>query len=284
MSSAPPGRPPFLRCSPELIATSPMTNVGRPSGRDVLEETWGVVREWLGELPAKSYDVPSVLDGWTVGDLIAHVGRGLEALVGAVPAEAGVGPLTIRSYVATYPEVASEIAEASRLLAVETAADPLGALDASWNRASKSLDQLAADSADRVVVARRGPILVSDLVVTRVLELVVHADDLHRSLRQAPAVVLPRAAVRLVVRTLLDALVELAPGHSVEVRVPPFAAVQCLGGPRHTRGTPPNVIEAEPLTWIRLACGRILWTDAVADGSVRASGERADVSTYLPLL
>ena len=252
--------------------------------REVLEDTWAVVRGWIGDLPAEAYDVPSVLDGWTVGDLVAHVGRGLEALVAAVPAEVGVRPLTIRAYVGTYPEVAGQIASATRALAAETAADPLAALDASWQRTTDALERLADADADLVVAARRGPILLSDLVVTRLLELVVHADDLHRSLPELEAPALPREAVRLVVRALLDALVELAPGHSVEVRVPPFAAVQCLEGPRHTRGTPPNVIEAGPLTWIRVACGRVPWTEAVADGSVRASGERADLSTYLPLL
>jgi len=67
------------------------------------------------------------------------------------------------------------------------------------------------------------------------------------------------------------------------VRVPPFAAVQCVPGPRHTRGTPPNVIETDPLTWIALATGRTAWTQAVAAGAVQASGPRADLSGYLPL-
>lgn len=122
-----------------------------------------------------------------------------------------------------------------------------------------------------------------DLVDTRLVELVVHADDLARSVPDLPAVEIPREAQRRVVRTLLDVLVERAPGRSVEVRIPPFAAVQCVEGPRHTRGTPPNVVETDPTTWIRLACGRAEWADAVADGSVRASGERADLSGLLPL-
>jgi hypothetical protein len=85
-------------------------------------------------------------------------------------------------------------------------------------------------------------------------------------------------------RTLLAALAELAPGRSVEVRVPPYGAVQCVPGPRHTRGTPPNVIETDPLTWLRLAGGRLEWPAAVAEGLVRASGVRADLSQYLPLV
>ena len=65
--------------------------------------------------------------------------------------------------------------------------------------------------------------------------------------------------------------------------MPPYAAVQCVAGPRHTRGTPPNVIETDPLTWLALATGRLGWAAAAASGRVRASGPRADVSDYLPL-
>jgi hypothetical protein len=91
------------------------------------------------------------------------------------------------------------------------------------------------------------------------------------------------AALRPAVRYLLQSLEDLAPGRSVEVRVPPVAAVQCVAGPRHTRGTPPNVVETDPLTWFRLATGRLRWDDAVRTGAVRASGPRADLGHYLPL-
>ena len=73
------------------------------------------------------------------------------------------------------------------------------------------------------------------------------------------------------------------PGRAVEVRVPPVAAVQCVPGPRHTRGTPPNVVETDPVTWIRLATGRLAWAEAVASGAVQASGARADLAPYLPV-
>ena len=92
-----------------------------------------------------------------------------------------------------------------------------------------------------------------------------------------------REALRGGVIYTLGLLEALAPGRSVEVRVPPFGAVQCVAGLRHTRGTPPNVVETDALTWVRLATGRMEWPDAVADGAVRASGPRADLSPYLPL-
>ena len=93
----------------------------------------------------------------------------------------------------------------------------------------------------------------------------------------------PVAALRVATRYLLQKLAAVAPGRSVEIRVPPIAAVQCVAGPRHTRGTPPNVIETDPVTWFRLATGRLGWAEAVQSGAVRASGARADVSAYLPL-
>jgi Bacterial SCP ortholog len=92
-----------------------------------------------------------------------------------------------------------------------------------------------------------------------------------------------RDALRAAVVYTLGLLEAKAPGRAVEVRVPPFAAVQCIAGQRHTRGTPPNVIETDPGTWLALATGRRPWPGAVADGSVRASGPRADLSGYLPL-
>lgn len=85
------------------------------------------------------------------------------------------------------------------------------------------------------------------------------------------------------VRYLLQCLVEKIPGHTVEVRVPPFGAVQCVEGAQHTRGTPPNVIEVDSLTWLALATGTVTWADAVADGRIHASGTRADISHVLPL-
>ncbi|MFD0469467.1 sterol carrier family protein [Nonomuraea thailandensis] len=92
-----------------------------------------------------------------------------------------------------------------------------------------------------------------------------------------------RDAARMAVRHLLDRLASTAPGRTVEVRVPPYAAVQAIEGPRHTRGTPPNVVEMDGRTWIRLALGRMTWDEAMAEGAVSASGARADLSGYLPL-
>ena len=113
--------------------------------------------------------------------------------------------------------------------------------------------------------------------------MVVHAADLSRSLPGREPVEIDKPALRIVSQTCADLIATRAPGRSLELRVPPYAAVQCVEGPRHTRGTPPNVVETDPLTWVRLAAGRLSWSEAVTSGYVRASGERADLGGWLPL-
>ena len=93
-----------------------------------------------------------------------------------------------------------------------------------------------------------------------------------------------RADLRMLTKHFLAVLEQRAPGHSVEVRVPPYAAVQVIPGVRHTRGTPPAVVEMDAATWIALATGELHWVDAESAGRVRASGERADLAPYLPLI
>lgn len=92
-----------------------------------------------------------------------------------------------------------------------------------------------------------------------------------------------RGQTRLLVKHFLAVLAERAPGRSVEVRVPPYAAAQVVEGVRHTRGTPPAVVELDAETWLAVATGGLTWSAAVAAGRVSASGERTDLTAYLPL-
>ena len=92
-----------------------------------------------------------------------------------------------------------------------------------------------------------------------------------------------RDTVATAVRYLLQLLDERAPGNAVEVRVPPYGAVQVIEGPAHTRGTPPNVVEMDAATWIALASGALGWSEALAAGRIAASGLRADLSEHLPI-
>ena len=85
------------------------------------------------------------------------------------------------------------------------------------------------------------------------------------------------------VKSTLALLTAKAPGRAIEVRIPPYAAVQCGEGPLHTRGTPANVVEMNAQTWLALASGEILWDEALSSGAITASGVRADLTEYLPL-
>jgi hypothetical protein len=98
-----------------------------------------------------------------------------------------------------------------------------------------------------------------------------------------PANTISRPTLALAVRYLLQQFADAHPGHSVEVRVPPLGAVQAVEGPRHTRGTPANVVELAPTEWVLLATGRVAWTDLVRAAKLSASGVRSDISELLPL-
>jgi len=93
-----------------------------------------------------------------------------------------------------------------------------------------------------------------------------------------------RADVRAAVTHFLAVLTERAPGKSVEVRVPPYAAVQCIEGARHTRGTPPAVVETDAVSWLAMALGRSTFDELRRAGKIRASGQRSDLSPFLPLI
>ena len=235
------------------------------------------VLDWLDSLPATDYARASVLPGWDVRTLVGHlllvVEGGLEQL--STRADAAATP--VAEYVTRYRRDAEAIGQRTMEAAGDhTPAELIAALRATGDpvAAVSGLPPMA------VLRSARGPIRADDWLATRIVELVVHADDLSRSVPSIPPVRLERAALAATVRTLAEILAARAPGRSVELRVPPFVAVQAVAGPRHTRGTPPNVVETDALTWIRLATGRMSWADA----PVAASGLRADLSPYLPLM
>jgi Bacterial SCP ortholog len=120
-------------------------------------------------------------------------------------------------------------------------------------------------------------------VTGRVIELVRLSDELSRAHPAGGQVPMDRGAFALSCRHLAEAFATRVPGRSVELRVAPFIAVQAVPGPRHTRGTPPNVVETDGRTWLRLATGGMEWDGAVRSGAVRASGQRADLREFLPL-
>ncbi|MER5731917.1 sterol carrier family protein [Streptomyces sp. NPDC002138] len=236
------------------------------------------VADAVSGLSAEELARPTHLGAWTVGELAAHIAWIADSLAGSLarpPAAKAVLGAAAWPF-ATAP-LAGRIAEA----ATETLSGaPLPEL--LERAAARMAAALAEHRDDRVLDLWIGAMTLGDFLVTRTVELVVHTDDLNRA--AGLAIPLDRQALAACVRLLADALADRAPGGSVEVRIPPFAVVQCVAGPRHTRGTPPNVVETDPLTWIRLATGRTAWAGALADARVSASGERADLAGLLPLM
>lgn len=242
---------------------------------------FGHLSQAVRTLTAERLARPSGLGEWTVRELAVHVTAALERVSRELelPEPAGREPrLGLLEWASTTAPRGAGIAQDARSLA---AAHPdLGAL---YDETADRFARLVAGvPADRLLTTRAGTMRLGDFLVTRTVELVVHTDDLNR----AAGLDIPydRQALGACVRLLADTLADRVPGGSVEVRIPPFAVVQCVGGPKHTRGTPPNVVETDPLTWIRLATGRTAWERALDAAEVRASGERADLSEPLPLL
>jgi uncharacterized protein (TIGR03083 family) len=265
-----------------------------PAGKrpaDALVEQGRTVHRWLAALPPEDFARPTVLPGWDVRTLTGHlilVHAGLTRLLGRPSAER---PVPTFEFVRRYRRDVAMITEATLTATADHTGqqlvDHLGdALDGLEHALSGEAGQ------PPVIDTPRGPATVGDFIATRIVEVVVHADDLSRSLADREPITLHRAALSRCTRTLAEILAGQQPGRAVEVRIPPYAAVQCsitLGGvtdpgPRHTRGTPPNVVETDPVTFLRLATGRIHWDDAVAAGTVSASGLRANLAPALPLL
>jgi uncharacterized protein (TIGR03083 family) len=238
---------------------------------------------WLTALPSSAWDRPSRLAGWTVQQLAFHTTEVPRALTASLAKDSPKArALSIADYTAKWRDAADQIAERDRAGAVGIGMVEIVARHEAEGAAMNAA--LDAVDADPVVAARRGPIRISDLLSTRVNELIVHSLDLSASVADVAPVRLDPQALGISCRMLAGILAERVPGRTVEVRVPPYAAVQCVAGPRHTRGTPANVVEAQPETWVELATGRLAWADAAADGRLQVSGERADISEHLPVL
>ncbi|MEO3751498.1 sterol carrier family protein [Streptomyces sp. B6B3] len=251
--------------------------------RDALLAQVENVRLAAAALTAEQQARPSGLPGWDVRTLLAHIARQMEALprLLAEPAPIASRPETDLNRWALANETLADRLDESARRDAAARPDQVAAIDA----AAEELDSVleTAIREDLLLPHALGAMRALDFTVTRVVELVVHGDDLARAV--GAQVRLDRQALAITVRVLADALAAKAPGASTEVRVPPFAAVQCLPGPRHTRGTPPSVVETDPVTWVRLATGRTTWAAVTGTGRLRASGERASaLAEQLPVL
>jgi uncharacterized protein (TIGR03083 family) len=166
------------------------------------------LRPWAATIGRDALAQPSVLDGWTVADLLAHLAMVHDAVAALRPAPERAEPMTTADYLRQYGPDADRIAGVARSIAVENRADVLVAWDKSAHQAAQTLGALGVG--DRVVQTRRGPILQSSFLDTRLIELVVHADDLARSLPDHPAPPVLPSARRRVVLTLREVLTSRA--------------------------------------------------------------------------
>ncbi|MHC3471132.1 maleylpyruvate isomerase family mycothiol-dependent enzyme [Streptomyces sp. 7R007] len=248
--------------------------------RAAVTAQFGHVREGVRALTPEQFALPTRLGEWTVRELVAHIGMCVDVVARLVGRpEPPRAEITVLDWAFGTAANAGALSEAAYGIAGRTAD-----ADASLAVVAEDLAGTLAGTPDsRVLDFRTGPITLGDLLVTRTVELVVHTDDLNAAV---PGLGIPydRQALAACTRLLADALAAKAPGGSTEVRIPPYAVVQCVEGPRHTRGTPPNVVETDPLTWMRLATGRLAWKDAIEEAKVGASGERADLSAFLPVM
>lgn len=185
---------------------------GRPDGTPEDAETydallsaqWLAIRDWAAEDPVLTrFHSPSVLAGWTVGDLLAHLTKSLR-VIEAARTETEASPDTLLQYVTRYADSAEAIAESTRAVGRDIAADPLPALDESVARSLTALRSLQGP----VIRTSRGVLPRPDFVITRLLELVVHGDDLNRSLPDLPPARLLPEAVSLVAAALTTAYTE----------------------------------------------------------------------------
>ncbi|RKT16826.1 uncharacterized protein (TIGR03083 family) [Streptomyces sp. 1114.5] len=247
------------------------------------------VRDVVHRLTDSDLDRPTRLGSWRVRELVTHLSLALSQLLAVLDAPEVAGPvLPLAEYAALAGTMAEFVDTATTEHVASGFAGPAEEVAAEFDRSLDAvqivLDKLASVEPERRVTFLSGhPMLLADYLVTRLVETVVHAEDLAEALG-LDAFPHDRQALAAVSRMLADALAGQVPGGAVELRIPPYAVVQAVPGPKHTRGTPPNVVETDALTWIRLATGRAEWAAAVETAAVSASGERSDLRAYLPVL
>ncbi len=243
---------------------------------------WRSVQRLVDAVPDDAFARPTRLGDWTVAELVAHLARNPSHLARmlASPAPKGARRLDAMSYYDDAGEQAPAIAARARDNAAGLTPAALREEMREQTEAAVTVLDVLADATP--LTAAGGVIRLVDYLPSRCVEGCVHALDLAAATGVEPE--LEPEAIGVAVRLLAAALERRVPGRSVELRVPPYVAVQVVEGPRHTRGTPANVVETDPVTWLELATGRLAWPAAVSDGRVAASGERAELAAYLPVL
>lgn len=243
---------------------------------------WHAVERLVDAVPDEAFASSTRLGTWNVAELVAHLARN-PSHIGRMLAQPPRDP-ALRLDATTYYDDAGEQADDIAARARDTAAglSPAELRAEVHAQTIAAIDLLATLDDTTPLAAHGGVITLADYLPSRCVEGCVHALDLATATGLDPELHPP--AVGVATRLLAAVLERRTPGRSVELRVPPYAAVQLVEGPRHTRGTPPNVVETDAVSWLELATGRLGWATARQTGRVSASGERADLSPYLPVL
>jgi uncharacterized protein (TIGR03083 family) len=234
--------------------------------RKSLASQWRAHVEFAGGLNADQLAAPSVLEGWTTELLVRHVALSamLVTMWGVRPAEAVDGD--VATWTAKAESAAADIDGATRSLPWDD-----DSLANAFAAAESTMDAMADEE---LITVNIGGIKLADFLVTRVIEAVVHADDLGRS----TGVAFPHdeEALAVAVQALANSFADRVPGDAVELRVAPHVVVMCVAD----RAASPQVVEMDPATWMRLATGRITWDEAENAGQVPASV----LGEHLPLM
>lgn len=235
---------------------------------------------FLASLPAPTFTRATRVPGWDLRLLTAHLVARQQQLIEDLPQGTSARPVTAADFLRSAQNRGRQITEHAEAIGADDDGPTLARrLRCNVGEMAALVDQDLPD-----VIDSQPPLRLRDALRLEAVEWLVHADDVNQVFGAEP-VTLEAQAVADAIRCLAEALAHDHPGHSIEVRVPPYIAVQCGadGDPAHTRGTPPNVVEFDAMVFARVATGRLAFADAVGRG-VTASGTRANIADMFPLL
>lgn len=238
---------------------------------------------WLHTLPAADFERPTARPGSDVADVVGHMLLDVTDVAQTLSRGTTARPSTLAAHLRGQRSAAVHLMALVRAtLADESGPDLVRQLD----HVLLDVDFSLAGELPQTLDGLYEPLRPVDFLRATAIELVGHCDDLARSLPDRPGLTIHPPLLAEAARGLAQVIEQAHPGRSIELRVPPAVAVQIgdgTPGPTHTRGTPPSVVETDPLTFVRLCTGRLAWADALAGHQVAASGAHADLSTVFPV-